>query len=197
MSYPQGIAFCADPTLNVQTSPNYPQPGRVANRNAVDFPTYPITTTQGNTVGWEGSSTDNVARDRSTTDDKRICGLQSPTNADTPFRFDLPSAGSYNIGFGAGDASYIASVHTTIKDSSTVLGTLANGSTGAANSFFDAAGNIWTAANWPANNVLVPFTFSTTIARFQVSINTDISFAYIESNGSAPVFASTLLMMGV
>lgn len=196
MAFPQGITFCADPTLNPQISPNDAEAGSVANRNTFDMPTYPRTTAQGNTVGWEGTTPSNVARDRSTTNDPRICGLQSGVTVDGNYRFDLPSAGNYNVGLAAGDGSYVAVIGISLLDTNTLLGTLAVGSTLAANSFKDAANNTWTAANWPSSNVKVPFTFSTTIARFRVVANTDITFAYMESLGGT-VVQSMLLLMGV
>ena len=151
-------------------------------------PTYPRTTAQGITVGWEGSNTQNN-RDRNSGNDRRLAGSHSPTNASTlnDFRIDLPSAGNYNVRIAAGDANYTRSIKVEMFDTSTSRGVLCNGSTGASNSFFDAGGTARTAANWVTSNVSAPITFTTTICRFRIGSGSGsvgdhtIAHVYIES----------------
>lgn len=139
--------------------------------------TYPRTTSQGNTVGWE-SVTSLQKRDRSTAIDPRLAGIIFITApATATFRIDLPAPGAYGIRLAAGDYSARNRIKVEVFDDSTSLGVLADGLP-AGGSFYDAAGNVWTTAQWPTSNVAVEKTFSTSIARF-VTGRSDISGVYV------------------
>jgi hypothetical protein len=158
------------------------------------IPTYPRTTAQGNTVGWESGAGVSVnARDRNSGNTARLAGCHFAADGThvNNFRIDLPSAGNYNVRIASGDPSYARSSKVEMFDTSTSRGVLCNGSTGAANSFLDASGTVRTAATWAANNTSAAITFTTTICRFRVGAgsgsigDSPIAHVYIESAGGA------------
>lgn len=158
---PQGIDMCLSTTNVSHTSPN--DPDNNAGNTGGNTAEYPRTTAQGNRVGFLGGINGSgglQARDRSTTIDHRICGFCGPTGSSTggvlDYQFnldDLGGPGTYDIWIGAGDQNYSATTKIEVfeSDGTTSLGVLCNGSTGSAGNYFDAQGNIWTAAQWPAN----------------------------------------------
>jgi uncharacterized membrane protein len=104
-------------------------------------------------------------RDRNASNDPRLAGVNFATNG-TPASFyvDLPSPGTYSVALAMGDAGYEACwVQCQIQffDGSTLLGTLTKGLTNE-NYFYDAQGNNWSAAQWPADNLTQQFTISGT-----------------------------------
>jgi hypothetical protein len=110
----------------------------------------------------------------------------------TIYAIDLPAAGAYTLFLAVGDPSYARSNQKVeLFDDTTSLGVLFTGaSTGAANSFLDAAGNVWTAAAWPASNVGVTKTFSTTKLRLKLGDGANSTFlvsVFVQSSGPAPV----------
>lgn len=135
--------------------------------------TYP-TSRGGFTFGWE-STTGLDSRDRSTGVDSRLAGINFKPNSDTvtdTFRVDLPLAGTYNIRLALGDGTTSAQTnYVVVKDTSTALITFAPIATGG--NFADAAGNLWSPANWPANNVAVSEAFATTILRIVIGGTVD------------------------
>lgn len=148
---------------------------------------YPHTSAQGNNVGWESALAQFDARDRVNTNDRRLAGVHYQATTQHDYRIDLPSAADYSVRIAAGDGSYTITTKIELLDTTTSLGVLCNGSTGAANSFFDAGGTIRTAANWPGQNTLVTKTFATTICRFRCgtgAIDMSIAHVYVEA---APV----------
>ena len=180
MAYPQGINF-RDTLGFVTDGANEDAQVRLGD----GLSSYPWTTAQGNNVGWEQSLNigSDHARDRNSGNDRRLAGIQYNGNTNQcDFRFDLPSTGDYKIGLSAGDASYSTTVSIELLDTTTSLGTLASGSTGAANSFKDATDTIYTAAAWPGSNTLVTKTFATTICRFRLASGAtyNITHAYVE-----------------
>lgn len=187
MALPQGINFRRTSGFVTDVSPeNFEGNGT----NVVTAPTYPRTTAQGNTVGWEGTNDIN-ARDRNAGTDRRLAGLHASEGGTgtkiNDFRIDLPSAGDYKVRIAAGDADYSWNTKVELFDTSSSLGVLCTGSTGAANSFKDASNATLTAANWPGSNALVTKTFATTICRFRVGDGAThfmpICHIYIEAVG--------------
>jgi len=196
MALPQGINF-RDSAGFVTDGANEDHEIGDGGFNVV-IPTYPRTSAQGNTVGWEGTGALET-RDRNSGNDRRLAGMHlraDPGNAD--FRIDLPSSGDYSIRVAAGDPSYSTTTTMELMDTTTSLGVLFNGSTGAANSFFDAGGTVRTAAAWPGQNALVKKTFSTTICRFRVpgSVNNVINHVYIETFTPPPPGPTTAPSLG-
>lgn len=184
MATSQGVDFCLSTTNVTHTSPN--DPDNNAGNTGGNTAEYPRTTPQGTNVGFLGGISGSgglILRDRSPTIDHRICGFAGPTGTSTggvvDFQFDLSTmggAGTYNIWIGAGDNNYAAPCKVEVFESNgtTSKGVLINGNTGSPGNFFDAAGNIWSAANWPANgsedqgtNKAV-ITFSSTVAIFRI-----------------------------
>lgn len=174
MALPQGINFR-------QTS------GYVSDPTGTDYEiyasspgNYPRTSAQGNTVGWESTAGDSgFTRNRNSSNDARLAGLSNP-NTGSYFRIDLPSTGSYNIRAAFGDGSYSANVDFAFRDDSTSFATV-SGSTGAANSFYDASGTVRTAAAWPGSNSSISRTFTSTIFRLYMTTKGPVAHLYVES----------------
>ncbi len=124
--------------------------------------TYPRTTAQGNTVGWEGVDTI-VTRDREAGNDSRLAGIQGnngPATAVT-YRIDLPSAGSYLLNWASGDADYVNGSAVDLYDGASRLRALSTGTTSAANRDVEL-----TNITWPTSNTAITATFASTICRF-------------------------------
>ena len=118
----------------------------------------------GVTYGWVNTLSPQ-GRDRISSQDPRLAGINFVANgAPATFYVDLPSAGTYNVSLAMGDAGYEqcwVQCQIQFLDGSTVLGTLTKGLTNE-NYFYDAQGNNWSAAQWPANNLTQQFTLSGT-----------------------------------
>lgn len=160
MAYPQGINFRA--TLGFVTDGTNESLENAANGSGIS---YPRTTAQGNTVGWE-SPVGNI-RDRTTGNDRRLAGINFTGAVGWAFRFDLPSPGTYNVRAAFGDASSVNPTAYSLVDTSTVLAVLCTGTNNNANSFKDANNIEWTAAAWPASNTARTATFASTICRIR------------------------------
>ncbi len=190
MAFPQGVDFRLTEAYRSgeDTGNNwcYPEPSG----NNAD---YPQTTAQGNNVGWETATSGGgyQARNRSLTNDVRLAGMHY--NNDTnpvDFRIDLASTGSKNIRVAFGEPNYAQSNQKAeVFDTSSSLGVLFSGaSTGAANSYLDATGSVYTAANWPGSNSSVSKTFSTTIFRLRCgdgSTGGRVAHVYVEDGAAA------------
>jgi hypothetical protein len=190
MSYVQGVNFRAV-VGSVVDDINYWAQLNDGLGNTNDFSgNYPTTTTQGNTVGWELLPVDNSGqcRNRNESNDARIVGLHAPDNAGGIYRFDLPAAGTYNVGLGSGDANYANTVGTiTLKDTSTTLATLCSGTTSAPQRFKDATNTEYTNITWPTSQSTIPATFATAICRFSLdTFPSIISSAYVAAAAPTP-----------
>jgi len=115
---------------------------------------YP-TTFNGVTFGWVKTSPVR-GRDRNASLDPRLAGINFAYNGSpATFYVDLPSPGTYNLSLALGDAGYqqcYAQCQIQFFDGNTLLFTLARGRT-LAGYFYDAAGNNWSAAQWPTDNL--------------------------------------------
>lgn len=139
--------------------------------------TYPTTRTVNGvsvTFGWEDSHTFNL--DRASSGDRRLAGASGDFAAGKRFRVDLPAVGDYAIHLAIGDALAAQTVHWQTADGTLALDSY-DGDTGAADSFFDAAGSILTAAAWVAGEAAVTRTFASTIFRLQTSAASSSSLA--------------------
>lgn len=149
---------------------------------------YPWTTAQGNNVGFEIDAPADITnvqpRDRNSGNDRRIAGF-AITFATCRFRIDLPSAGNYYIGLGAGDANYAAVVGFDLYDGASSLGALTTGSTSAAQRFKDATDTEYTNVTWPTTQATVNKTFAGTILRVQPTGNGLLSHIYVEAAAGA------------
>lgn len=188
MTYPQGISFRATSGYVTDVSPSTYE---IMDTNLSGTPQYPRTTAQGNTVGYELGAVNSSPRNRNSGNDARLAGAHSCTSTTQRYRFDLPATGSYNIRVAAGDAVYSSNTNVELFDTTTSLGILCSGSTGAGNSFKDASNTIRTAAAWVSSNTAVSKTFSSTIARFALSSGTSANIAhlYIESAGGTQTYS--------
>ena len=149
-SWSQGFDFRN--TASFVTDPpsyNYVLPGT----------TYP-TTVNGVTFGW---TTPDLVQggDRSTLVDPRLAGINSALNGSpATFYVDLPSPGAYNLSLAMGDDGFAqCSTQCEVQffDGSTVVATVNGGPTNQGY-FYDAKGNNWSDADWPAKNVSQPVT---------------------------------------
>lgn len=164
MAFPQGINFRS--TLAFVTDG--------ANEDAEltgSTADYPFTTAQGNTVGWESTNFGSglQKRDRNSGNDRRIAGtvFNNTVSDMVQFRIDLDGAGNYRVGLAAGDANYSTTTKVTLFDNNTQLAVLANGTTSAAQRFFDATGTEYTNLTWPGNQSLVQYAFASSVLRLK------------------------------
>jgi len=115
---------------------------------------YP-TTYNGTNYGWT-DITKIYARDRNTLVDPRLAGVNYALNG-TPdtFYVDLPASGTYNLSLAMGDEGYAqCSVECQIQflDGTTVVATVV-GEPINQGYFYDAQGDLWSAAQWPMQNI--------------------------------------------
>lgn len=169
MALPQGLPFRSTSSYvtdgaddSVETS--------TANTtdSAVYAVSYPRTTAQGNTVGWENISGGIYTRNRNTAGAK-LAGFHFPDEAASAqrWRMDLPSAGQYAIRLAMGDYSYGSQTcGVIIYDDTTNVLQVSGVTTTAANRYIDASGvERIGVSGWDGNNVAVTRTFASTILR--------------------------------
>jgi len=92
-----------------------------------------------------------------------VAGLQGASP--TYFRVDLPSAGTFDVTLGLGDASFAqVNMRVEVRDTSTSKFFVLTGGdfSTSANHFVDASGVDRTAAAWPTDEVAVSTVFATT-----------------------------------
>ncbi len=156
---------------------------------------YPRTTPQGNTVGYEPHALNADVRDRDNSVDPRLAGFTfTDTTHQLVFRIDLPAAGDYNIGLACGDVfSATGANYIELFDNTTSLGVLINGSTSGANRWLDATGTERTNVTWPTSNAMVTKTFASTILRIKLgngsTIRGLISHLWVESAATGTTIA--------
>ena len=161
MAYPQGINFRDTLAYVTDVSPEEFEDGQPG----ID---YPRTTAQGNTVGFEQLLD---SRDRNAGVDRRLAGLNFSNAAQVDFRLDLSSTGDWSIRLAAGDYNYAQGTAIDVYDTTTSRGSLATGSTSAAQKYKDATNTEYSAAAWPGSNSAVTKTFTTTICRIRLLNN--------------------------
>lgn len=139
--------------------------------SATAYPTTRTVNGESVTFGWETAPT-GTAKDRSTAAQyaPELSGVnQEPGLAGPPvFRVDLPTAGTYSINVGAGDASFANYANFQVVDNATTL--ITGGPTSiSAGTFMDATGVVRTSGtDWHANNAASSQTFASTICRLQM-----------------------------
>lgn len=150
---------------------------------------YP-TTRGGLTFGWSANRT-GTARDRGNSGyDRRLAGtVFSANSTPTDFRIDLPSTGTAQIRLAIGDLASSQLNRLQLLDGATVFATLSGDTT--STQFIDATGVIRTDVQWPANNVALSHTFTTTTFIVRVgdgvtSANSAIAHASFDITGAAP-----------
>ena len=198
-----GLTATATLTLTVTTSPTWQQGFNF--RSTAGYVTDPPNTTHvlGTTAyptkvgtvtfGWLKTILVQ-ARDRSTSVDPRLAGINSAFNGyPATFQVDLPSPGTYNLSLAMGDDGYAQCwvlCQVQFLDGSTVLGTVTGGSL-ASGYFYDEASNKWSAAAWPTSNVTKQVTMAGTHLTVLVGTNaisgdlTPISFLGISQGGGS------------
>ena len=115
---------------------------------------YP-TTFNGVSFGWANTNLVQ-ARDRNNQLDPRLAGINFALNGSpATFYVDLPASGIYSLSLAMGDAGYSTcefNCELQFLDGNKVLATLIKGPENLGY-FYDAQGNIWSADDWPAQNV--------------------------------------------
>ena len=160
--------------------------------------TYYATTGSLTTYGWNIYAAPAGARDRSTTVDPRLAGINYVYNGSPALLYvDLPSPGTYSIALAMGDDGYaqcFTQCQVQFLDGSTVLATVTGGQT-AAGYFYDAKGNNWSAAAWPTDNVSQQVTLVGTELTVVVGTNQDtgdltpIAYLGVTLVSAGPTFA--------
>ncbi len=143
---------------------------------------YPTTRTIGGqtvTFGWESVASSYAVRDRVTSYDPRVAGINCQSDAElSVFRVDLPAAGSYVLGLGIGDPSYGGTSHVVVlSGASTSL--LAVNVVNPANYVGDATGTLRVGTTWASTNATVQRTFASTILRLQIGGQNDGAYSCI------------------
>ncbi len=157
---------------------------------------YP-TTVNGVTFGWAKTSLVQ-ARDRNASLDARLAGINFVNNGSpATFYVDVPSPGTYSVSLALGDAGYQqcwVQCEIQFLDGSTVVGTVTGGSI-AQGYFYDAMGNKWSAAQWPANDVSQQVTLTGSRLTVVVGTNkasgdfTTIAFLGVSQVSGSPNFS--------
>ncbi|MCK6554765.1 hypothetical protein L6Q96_09330 [Candidatus Binatia bacterium] len=133
---------------------------------------YPVTR-NGRTFGWEHRGSSFTTRNRSQTMDRRLAGLAGTDNPVDPstWRLDLPSPGQYAIRLAAGDVAFSQLHFIDLLDGDTVLASY-DGIPTATGHWIDATGADRTASTWPADNVPLIATFSSSVLRIRIGSTT-------------------------
>src|SRR5271165_1850146 len=137
-------------------------------------------------------------RNRKRSIDPRLAGTNSANNG-TPGQFfvDLPAPGTYSLSLAMGDDGWQAcwvQCQVQFLDGSTVLATVTGGPL-SAGYFYDAQGNVWSAAQWPASNVSQQVTLVGSQLTVVVGSNnytgdyTSIAYLGVTQVSTGPTFA--------
>jgi hypothetical protein len=145
------------------TDPSYAGAVTTPNSNGQAYPTL-YTNGAGATItaGWTSTAID--ARNRSANNDPRLSGIQfdaSTGQAVRTFRVSLPAAGPYNIALAMGDPANGQTQCVSLEDNTAAFATYTSVRT-PPNSFMDATGAVYRAANWVTSNATLAYTFSST-----------------------------------
>ena len=149
------------------------------------------------TYGWSYTATLG-AGNRNNSVDPRLAGINFVNNG-TPGQFyvDLPAPGTYSLSLAVGDDGYPACLvqcQVQFLDGSTLLATMTGGPINMGY-FYDAQENIWSAAQWPANNVSQQVTLTGTQLTVLVGTNnytgdyTSVAYVGLTQVSGGPTFA--------
>ena len=119
------------------------------------------------TFGWNGDNSANT-RDRDSSNDRRLAGINFTNAAGKHFQIDLPAAGTYKVYVAAGDVNSGNGALWDLCDTTTVLASLTKDGLNA-NEFVDATDTILTHSTWPGSNTPLTLTFATTAFRLKLS----------------------------
>lgn len=152
-----------DGGINFRDSAGYVTDGTDETYCLGDADPYP-TTRAGITFGWSTIDGDS-GRDRNSSVDRRLAGINQCSNDGTPciFRLDLFTSGTKSICLALGDyGSNQDYQKIEFLDDTTSLFTITDTDGTVFTNFNDASGVNRTAAAWPGSNVCVEHTFATT-----------------------------------
>ncbi len=112
---------------------------------AEDYPT----SRGGTTFGWTSGGPS--GRNRTTSADRRLAGMNFVSSGQGTFRVDLPGPGTYDVRLALGETDYPQHAAIEVWDNTTLRFSLPDVALSASH-FIDATGVDRTTANWPANN---------------------------------------------
>lgn len=164
----------ADIGINFRSTAGYVTDG--ANETYCIGDTYP-TSRGGFSFGWTAALSDGK-RDRSTSVDRRLAGINKAANSATGrriFRIELPFAGPYEIHLALGDVgSDQLYQYAVLKDGAATIATLdqSSGTRALTTAFYDAAANLRTKTSWPTDEVKINHTFSSTTFYLEIGTPT-------------------------
>ena len=149
------------------------------------------------TYGWLYTATVTVLN-RNNTIDPRLAGINYVTNGmPAPFYVNLPAPGTYSVSLAMGDDGYsgcAVECFVQFLDGNTVLATVTGGPINQG-LFYDAQGNLWTAAQWPGNNVSRQVTLAGNQLTVQVGNTkytgdyTSVAYVGVSEVSAGPTFA--------
>jgi hypothetical protein len=132
------------------------------------------TVRNGATFIWTGNIAQLDSRDRTTSGDTRLSGMNfmAAGNAAAVWDLTLPATGAYDVYLAAGDQASQQIIKLTVGDSGTPFITINDVDTLAADQYLDATGALRTRAQWLADSARggtkVTRTFATTILRLTI-----------------------------
>lgn len=173
-----GFDFRATPSF--VTDPSY---ALFAALGATAYPTTATVNGQTVTYGWESVSASSLTRDRTTSVDPRLAGINCQYNDGhtSVFRVDLPSVGDYNIGLAVGDsANNSQRTYLTVSSgSSPVLSLVSYTGINPALDVADATGTVMSPSVWTGTNSAVRKTFGSRTLRMTLGGTADSVFSCV------------------
>lgn len=163
------------------------------------YPTTTVINGESVTYGWESGTVSSADRSTAAGDAPELSGVNfdAPGNGNAVFRIDLPATGAYTVRVGAGDAGGTNDVNFILEDGTTAFVTSTDKGSTAADSFYDAALNLWTSGTaWHSSNVAVSHTFTSTILRF-VLVGSSTEYEVIAHVDVTPAVASSCTHAGL
>ena len=164
-------AFVADPSSTV-----------FASFGVTNYPTTVSIGGQTVTYGWESVGA-TLARDRSTSSDPRVGGMNCQLNDGNTsvFRVDLPSIGIYSIGLAAGDPGGYTDVNyvgISSANNNLISFRVTTGATSIAD-LADVTGASIPVASWPGSNQMIQKTFAASILRLTLGGTADNAYSCV------------------
>ncbi len=149
---------------------------------------YPVTE-NGTTFGWTSPNQASAARNRSTSVNARLAGVNQvyANNQTGRWRLDLPAPGAYTIRVAMGDQGFAHPYQSIrIYDATTLVATVTGPNGTGVNQYMDATGVVRTSdTDWVANEVGIPLTFATT--ELNIAIGDTTHPSTIAHFGFAPI----------
>ena len=165
---------------------------------------YPVIQ-NGATFGWTSPNQTSAARNRNTSVDARLAGVNQvyTSNQTGRWRLDLPTPGTYIIRVAIGDQGFAHPYQSIrIYDGTTLLTTVTAPNGTGLNQYLDASGVVRTSdTDWAQNEVGIPLTFATTNLNVTIGDTTHAStiahFRVTSMSAGTPSSASSTGETGI